>query len=62
MNLLYAYGGIHRYCLDKRQYRTKGQARAACAAMETRYGHKFKIYRCPHCGGWHIGHKKVSTQ
>lgn len=58
MNLLYVHGGIERYCLGKRYYSTKGRARAACAAMAAKHKQKFRPYRCPNCGKYHVTHKK----
>lgn len=59
MNLLHAYGGIERYCLEKRFYRTAAKARAACTRMERWHGVKLKPYRCPSCGHWHISRKRT---
>jgi hypothetical protein len=47
-----------RQCFGKRAYRDK--AKAKLVIRRGRYfvdRGKVRVYRCPHCGLWHIGHK-----
>ncbi len=43
-------------CWRKRPYSTKKDAKGAARSIEQRAG-RLHVYRCPHCGSWHIGHR-----
>lgn len=48
-----------RQCGDKAQYATKAEAEVGMIAHIRRFGTApgtLKVYRCPHCRLWHIGH------
>lgn len=44
-------------CAKKRRYVTYDQARAVVRHREREGGEPLFIYRCEHCGGWHITHQ-----
>ena len=44
-------------CAKKRRYVTYEQARAVVRHREEAGGEPLFIYRCEHCGGWHITHQ-----
>ena len=41
-------------CADKLAFETVKAARATATVSEHRYGGKFKVYRCRHCGLYHL--------
>lgn len=41
-------------CADKLAFDTPKEARAAAVVAAYRYGTQLKIYRCRHCGLWHL--------
>jgi hypothetical protein len=41
-------------CHDKLTFDTQKEAAAAANAAHYRYGSKLKVYRCRHCGLWHL--------
>lgn len=51
-----------RKCTNKVRYATEQAARSASAGLarhEQALGLNSRwinAYRCPHCGGWHVGH------
>ena len=47
-------------CKAKRRFADEATARAHAmlAIEEVRNRVELWIYRCPHCGGWHLTHKK----
>jgi len=46
-------------CGRKKNYATKNDARSMCGIRKKTHGIKgLNAYKCPHCGAWHIGHKK----
>lgn len=50
--------GRNRGCAGKRQHATRDEAFAQLASLrrrDTAIG--VHVYRCPHCGGWHVGHR-----
>ena len=49
---------VERGCTRKRWYRTAAEARQGKAQAERCQAKKFRIYRCPWCGGWHLTTKK----
>jgi hypothetical protein len=51
-------------CEGKRRYATAGEASAAVNAARgsAAGGQYLEAYQCPHCGGWHIGHKPGSMR
>lgn len=56
---------VERSCRSKNRYRTHDAARAIHAQMVLRGGLRnqgLHVYACPHCGGYHIGHKTASVQ
>ena len=40
---------------EKQTYALEKHAERAAESMEKRYGHKYKVYRCMFCYGFHIG-------
>lgn len=44
-----------RACKRKTRYLNQREALEAQALVRLRYGHDKGIYRCDHCGGWHLG-------
>lgn len=49
-------------CSSKRLYITLSRAKLALAKMKRVSGRRvsklLKPYKCPHCGQWHLGHRK----
>lgn len=41
-------------CKDKLAFDTKKEAEATANVARYRYGTKLKVYRCRHCGLWHL--------
>ncbi len=41
-------------CHEKLAFDTQQQAAAAANVAEYQHGIKLKIYRCRHCGLWHL--------
>ena len=49
---------VEKGCTRKRWYATKAQARAGRDQVARATNKKYRIYRCPWCGGWHLTTKK----
>jgi hypothetical protein len=46
-------------CFGKERYGDGGKAARVLSHLRTSGGrNKPMIYRCPHCGGWHIGRQQ----
>jgi hypothetical protein len=45
-------------CGDKVKYGHQETADKACESMKAKYGTELESYKCRHCEGWHIGHKR----
>lgn len=43
-------------CLGKARHGNRADARTEARKAKGRCGDLMESYRCPHCGGWHIGH------
>jgi hypothetical protein len=43
-------------CEGKRPFSHKRYAKAHARVAEQGIG-RMQVYRCPHCGRWHVGHK-----
>jgi len=43
-----------RPCKEKLSFDTQKEAEAAANVAHYRYGTKLKVYRCRHCGLWHL--------
>jgi hypothetical protein len=41
-------------CKDKLRFDTQKEAAAAATVALYRYGNKMKVYKCRHCGLWHL--------
>lgn len=41
-------------CKDKLAFDTKKEALATANVTHFRYGNKMKVYKCKHCGLWHL--------
>jgi hypothetical protein len=41
-------------CADKLAFDTKGQAEVAANVADYQHGAKLKVYKCRHCGLWHL--------
>ena len=41
-------------CIDKVTFDSVAIARAAAILAEKNHGIKLKVYRCRHCGLWHL--------
>ena len=41
-------------CKDKLVFDTKKEAEATANVAHYRYGNKMKVYKCRHCGLWHL--------
>ena len=41
-------------CADKLAFETVRDARATATVSEHRYGNKLKVYKCRHCGLYHL--------
>lgn len=51
-------------CVRKVRYRTQQTAEKTCELMATRKKNPvpgLTAYPCPHCRGWHIGHKAAMS-
>jgi hypothetical protein len=48
---------FHFNCI-KTSYENRKDARAARSVLEIKHSKKFKIYRCLHCGAFHLTTKK----
>ncbi len=47
-----------RQCVGKRGYRTKANAKRMLRRSQALHGRdRLRVYRCPHCDLWHVGHK-----
>jgi len=44
-------------CADKLAFETKTQAEASALTAEWQHGTKLKVYKCVHCGLWHLSSK-----
>lgn len=47
---------IDRGCLSKKAWFAKADAKRIAQDMSRRHGEAFHLYRCPHCGHYHVGH------
>ena len=59
-----ARGASHhevRSCLRKRSYHTRKLAREATRKVRGEEGEKLHVYRCPHCGLFHLTKRKLGT-
>lgn len=56
--LPYSTRTIARSCTTKRYYHTRDAAKRAKRAMARTHGCVFTVYRCPHCGGFHLTHQR----
>jgi hypothetical protein len=41
-------------CEDKLAFDTQKEALATANVAHYRYGNKMKVYKCKHCGLWHL--------
>lgn len=41
-------------CAEKLAFNTKDEAKAAAMFADYTYGSKLKVYKCTHCGLWHL--------
>ena len=41
-------------CRDKIAFKTQEEAEGGAATAKYRYGEKPKVYKCKHCGQWHL--------
>jgi hypothetical protein len=41
-------------CADKLAFDTKKEAQNAALVADYQHGTKFKVYKCQHCGLWHL--------
>jgi hypothetical protein len=48
-------------CARKVRYPAEASARRASVAMSRKTGTEIEPYKCPHCDGWHIGHRPQIT-
>lgn len=48
-------------CERKKTHATEAKALKKAEKMGTKHKKKFKVYRCGHCGYWHLGTKITST-
>lgn len=46
-------------CTRKTRYGTIAEAASAAWRARVKTGDCIREYRCPHCGGWHIGHRNA---
>jgi hypothetical protein len=49
-------GMRRRRCTGKRRYETAAHAAFDAAALSRQQREHLEPYRCPHCGGIHVGH------
>jgi hypothetical protein len=56
-----SWGGVAHYCERKRTYRSRQFAKRAMYRMQAKLQEKMKVYRCPNCRYWHVGHKERKT-
>ena len=48
-------------CSGKHRFNTPAEANAVLRDMNRRHGREKvsrNVFRCPHCGGWHLAHAK----
>ena len=48
-------------CRGKQRFNTPAEANAVLHDMNRRHGREKvsrNVFRCPHCGGWHLTHAK----
>lgn len=45
-----------RRCVGKKRYETAKQAAFDAAVLSRQQRERLEAYRCPHCGGIHVGH------
>lgn len=38
----------------KRYFKTRKEAKAIAKQLETKFGHKHRVYNCPYCKGFHF--------
>lgn len=41
-------------CQEKANYSNQKDAEAAAVVAKYRHGNKLKVYKCRHCGLWHL--------
>lgn len=41
-------------CADKLAFDTEEEAQASATTLRWQYGTELKVYRCQHCGLWHM--------
>lgn len=48
-----------RECEGKARHTERGHAMIALRRLHQMHGHQgqLHVYRCPHCGGFHVGHR-----
>ena len=46
-----------RACTNKRRYVDRDEVEHSLVYWKRR-GHRYTIYHCHHCGGWHLSKKK----
>jgi len=44
-----------RTCKRKKRFLTQREAMDAQALVRLQYGNEKGVYKCPYCGGWHLG-------
>lgn len=48
-----------RECDGKKRYESEEPAKQhALKLRKAEKGHNATAYKCEHCGGWHVGHKR----
>lgn len=45
----------------KCSYDEKRRAYRHLVSLRVDYGYGGEVYRCPHCGGWHVGRRPGTT-
>lgn len=48
-----------RRCTGKQTYQTPAHAAHDAAALSRKENAAIEAYRCPHCGGIHVGHRPL---
>jgi DNA-directed RNA polymerase subunit RPC12/RpoP len=44
-------------CGSKRRYKTPAEAERQSKVARQKRDEKLRVYRCPHCAGWHLTSK-----
>jgi hypothetical protein len=44
-------------CQGKQRHPDKQSASQHWYALWKKDGEKMRVYKCPHCHGWHVGHR-----